>query len=116
MGVGSDFVVVNGDLSNDCEGDEDVEDTVDDFNCKYPREVQKLAIRTFWSKLIMHFDIHFQQKKIVWPTRVGSKKPNEILSHRLLSTLPSTLLSLSHNEHYRKYILLDTDLLKLNIQ
>ncbi len=81
MGVGSDFVLANGDLSTDWEGDQDVEDALDDNNSV--REVHKMSMRMFRAKLIEHFDILFQQNKIVWPTRFGNKHPDEILTHRL---------------------------------
>lgn len=41
-GVGSDFLVADGDLSTDWELDEDMEDSPDNNNCKYFREVHKM--------------------------------------------------------------------------
>ncbi len=81
MGVGSDFVLANGDLSTDWEGDEDVKDALDENNCL--REVHKMSMRMFWEKLIEHFDILKTQNNFVWTTRFGNKNPDEILTRRL---------------------------------
>ena len=38
--------------------------------------VRKLEYSYFRTKLIEHFDILFQNQQIVWPTRIGYKKPD----------------------------------------
>ncbi len=82
MGFGSDITDQLNNSNYSRNGNEciDVENSETNSNVI---KVSDLSMDLFRKQLVDHFDICFKLNRIVWPTRVGSKCPEEIIGHNL---------------------------------